>query len=150
MQRASERGDSSRRAWLLAACVIALVSALMLVPLHAGASGPKLPHLDKLVHLAAWFILAAAVWPAMRASLERSRSWRAGLIVAGLGLWGGAIELLQGLVPSRSPDLWDALADLLGATLGALALAMLEARRDRRALRDAADVAALVPELEDP
>ena len=39
-----------------------------------------------------------------------------------LGLWGIAVELLQGLVPPRTPDAWDALADLVGALVGTAAM----------------------------
>jgi VanZ family protein len=43
-------------------------------------------------------------------------------VAVGLALiaMGGALELLQGLVASRVPDLWDALANTVGVGAGAL------------------------------
>ena len=46
-----------------------------------------------------------------------------------LALWGVATELLQGLTPDRTGDVWDALADLAGAASGALFMGLRERGR---------------------
>lgn len=117
-----------RRAWLLAGVAFVAVTVVMLYPMDAGG-GPSLwPHLDKLVHFGAWLALAVTLWPALRGEAPARRWWRAAGLIGALGLWGVAVELLQGLVPPRTPDAWDALADLLGAAVGTVARAGWDAR----------------------
>jgi VanZ family protein len=88
------------------------ITVLCLWPLRE-LPGSDIPWSDKLYHAAAfgslmwWFAVA----------LPRSRWWRTGLLVLGLGV---AIEFLQGFVPFRAPSLADALADGLGVLVGAL------------------------------
>lgn len=129
MGQRRDRAGSSRRAWLRFAAVFCAVTALMLIPLGASGGTPTIPHLDKLVHLGAWFVLAVALWPAVRGERARMPLTRALFLVTALGLWGVATELLQSLTPSRSADLWDGLADLLGAALGAVCMSALERGR---------------------
>ena len=130
--QSSHGGASRSRAWLCFAAVFVGVTVLMLVPLGSSGGAPSIPHLDKLVHLGAWLALAVALWFPLRAAGRMSVA-RAIAMVAGLGLWGVAIELLQGLVPERTGDVWDALADLCGAALGALIMAALERREPQGA-----------------
>jgi VanZ family protein len=81
---------------------------------------------DKLNHVLAFGALAFAgrfaLAPARRAAL-----WD-GAALAGLGV---AIELLQQLVPARSAQWQDLLADALGIAAGLLAAALASAARRR-------------------
>lgn len=67
---------------------------------------------DKLAHAAAFALLM--LWYAQIYATPRDR-WRC---AAGLTTFGLAIELLQGLLPYRSADIWDLAADCLGVGLG--------------------------------
>ena len=107
------------------------VLALLLVAITWLATTPAPPPAagllwDKLNHLAAFFCLAAA------ASLGFRRRWLA--IAVGLLAYGGLIEVLQSLTPSRTGDWVDLLADAAGIGLGqaAAALALRWAVRARR------------------
>ncbi|HMM46814.1 MAG TPA: VanZ family protein [Thiobacillaceae bacterium] len=70
-------------------------------------------HTDKLVHLAGY--AALMFWWAQVVAHKR---WR---LAAAIGLFGIAIELLQGLTPNRHPDPADVLANGTGVLLGWLA-----------------------------
>jgi VanZ family protein len=89
------------------------VTVLMLVPRPPSGLDTGW---DKLNHLLAF----AGPCLAGLAALQRP-GWRqaAGLMLALLA-WGGVLELLQGLLPPRSADAADLLADALGILLGAL------------------------------
>ncbi len=117
-----------RRLWIL---LLATVVALSLLP--AGFPGLRavaaLPAGDKLLHFLAYAILAGILpW-------VESRSAAACTGLVGLSL---LLELLQQLVPGRSCDPLDALANATGALCGLLAAAFLNAslRRLRRAVAD--------------
>ena len=104
---------------------VTLVVSLMPPTLDDGGG-----HTDKLVHLIGYAVLM--FW---WAQLVPRRRWTLALA---LGLFGVAVEGLQGLTPDRMPDVLDALANTLGVLLGWLAarlspnvpkcLAMLPAR----------------------
>lgn len=74
-------------------------------------------HTDKIVHLSGYAVLT--FW---WAQVVVERRWRLALAVV---LFGGAIELLQGLTPDRDPDVLDALANTGGVLLGWLAARIL-------------------------
>ncbi len=101
------------------------VTALMLWPMSGSGLPSSWPHLDKLVHFLAWFVLAVALWPSARAWMGGSLG-RVAVIVLALGVWGVVVELLQGLTPTRTPDAWDALADFLGGLGGAVAMRLYD------------------------
>jgi len=124
------------RAWLLAAGVFLVVAVVMLYPMPSQGVPSQWPHLDKIFHFGAWTALCFALWPAIRGWIDRRPWLHAGALVLLLGLWGGAIELLQGLVPTRSADAWDALADLTGALVATLVMSAYDHRvRARRGAR---------------
>jgi len=130
-------GVASRpqRAWLVCAFVFATVTAMMLVPTSQGGGRPSVPHLDKLVHVAMWFIVALGTWPVVRIARWTSRlsDVRRWLVVVGIAtLFGVVIELVQGLTAHRSADVWDAVADCVGAVLGASFGIWRERSRRRR------------------
>ncbi|WAC66830.1 VanZ family protein [Agrococcus sp. SL85] len=99
-----------RRPW---AALLVLALAVQLVVLYLPSppsTGAGVPHLDKLVHAA---VFAA---PALAAVLAGIRP-RFVLLVLGAHALGS--EVLQHLVlPERSGDPWDAVADLAGLVLG--------------------------------
>lgn len=72
----------------------------------------KLPLTDKALHFTAYLALAtiaALARPGFRAAL-----WYA----IGLALLGAVLELAQGLVPGRTPELGDEGANVLGCACG--------------------------------
>ncbi len=84
---------------------------------------------DKLNHVLAF---AGPCFAGLAA--RAGRGWRSALSIAlGLLLWGGLLEALQGLLPPRSAEWLDLLADAIGVATGALAYASA-----RRLLRAAA------------
>lgn len=71
---------------------------------------------DKVRH-----VLAYAVLGALFAEAFRARSWL--MIAVGVAAYGGAIELLQGIMPVGREASWlDQLANTVGAFAGVLAL----------------------------
>lgn len=124
LQRTS---SAPRRAWLAATALLVSVTALMLWPLRPSGLGPSWPHLDKLVHFGAWLIMAVVFWRAWSSTRSgRSRGFRALVIIGALTAWGIAVELLQLLIPYRSGNVWDGVADALGAIAGVAIMAALE------------------------
>ena len=107
----------------LQALRILLFIALLLVVgwLALSPAPPKTMNLgwDKLNHLAAFaalMISARLAWP------QRPAGWQ---LFAALLVYGGAIELLQTLVPGRDGEWPDMLADALGLGIGLLTHAAL-------------------------
>jgi VanZ family protein len=106
-----------------AALYVACVFVLGLLP-----EGPEAPefvsHSDKLAHLLVfglmqWVLLKPVrfLWPERPLGWQL---WRTFLVVLTLG---AALELAQGLTPTRSMELLDLVADALGALLVAFLLA---------------------------
>jgi len=108
----------SRRAWrVLFWALLIAVSTLMLVP----RPPPTLDTgWDKANHLLAF---AAPAFAGIAALVRRDRG-RMALLGLALLAWGGALELLQGLLPPRSAEWTDWLADAAGIALGAAAYAV--------------------------
>ena len=79
--------------------------------------GPAIPHLDKAVHLGEYLLFAWLLVVTLRSAqlTEREYGRMAWIYAASYGL---LIELIQGLIPWRSMDLWDAAANALGAAVG--------------------------------
>ena len=106
--------------------IVTLVASLMPSFLKEGSG-----HTDKILHLVAYAVLM--FW---WAQLVIRKRWKLAVAVV---VFGGVIELLQGLTPDRQPELLDALANIGGVLLGWLAarfvpnlpqhLAMLSASR---------------------
>lgn len=80
---------------------------------------PLFPHFDKFTHAALFF---GQLWLVARAyALNQKRlPYRFWLVLA--LIWAIAIELIQSQLPSRSADVWDVVADMVGA-IAALYLA---------------------------
>ena len=92
---------------------VAAALVLSLTPPVLNESG----HTDKIVHLSGYAVLT--FW---WAQIVVRRRWKLAVAVV---LFGGAIELLQGLTPDRDPDVLDALANTGGVLLGWLAARFL-------------------------
>ncbi len=107
-----------QRAWQLLLLVLAAVSAWFALtpgpPPLAASMG------DKVNHIAAFAAMGFA------AALARPASWRhAWLAALGLLGYGVFIELVQSVLPTRTADIGDLLADALGAVAGLLLVAAL-------------------------
>ena len=105
----------SRLWWSLGFALLALVTALSLLPIR----GPDLdlPNGDKLNHALAYTVLMLYFGQLV------GGVWRRRLAVAGgLLAYGIAIELLQSQLPPRTAELADLAANLGGMAIGALLL----------------------------
>ncbi|KAE8762485.1 VanZ family protein [Georgenia thermotolerans] len=112
----------ARRAWALAAGAALVVQVLVLYAPHAPSAATAVPGADKLAHLA---VFAAVTFTALRAGLFPA-------LVVGFGVAHAVVsEVVQHtLLPGRSGDPLDAVADVLGVLAGvALARAVVRQRR---------------------
>ncbi len=121
--------------WLRRVAVgsLALYWAALFVATHVPSpwdepSGPS-GQGDKLEHFVAYAGLGFLLVWSMLAVWSRLRPrWAFAIAV----VYGAVDELLQGLVPTRVPDVWDLLADAMGALIGvALAVLMVRVVRKR-------------------
>jgi len=85
----------------------------------APESLPQFPHADKLLHTAAYGLLAVLFFRAYCTIWPR-RFAVAGLSILSAGLYGALDELHQSFVPVRSAEGLDLLADFIGAGVGML------------------------------
>jgi hypothetical protein len=123
---------AGRAAWWLFAVAVIANLLLLFWPRAPGTGG--IPHLDKAVHLVSF---AAVTWTGARAGL----AVRA--LVAVLAVHATASELIQHtLLPDRSGDPADVLADLAGVAGVALALGAASWRHGRDGPREWHDRAA--------
>ncbi|MCG7426687.1 VanZ family protein [Helcobacillus sp. ACRRO] len=109
---------------LLVAVVLLLNSTFYwpkLTP-EAEAAGALIPHADKLVHTG---IFALTVWTVLHLLAPRPA---ARFAVAAIGAHAFVIEAVQSLMPLRSFDLADIVADLVGVAAGAAVWALLRRR----------------------
>lgn len=101
------------RRWRLVPAITALVLQCVLLYSPSGGGAAPFPNFDKLVHAT---IFALPVLLALLAGLPR---WP---VVAVVALHAPVSELIQwALLPHRSGDPWDVVADLVGVSLGVLA-----------------------------
>ena len=91
------------------------VFVLSVIPVEPSL--PAAAHLDKLEHIAAYLLFAWIFMQAIRASQLREREY---LVLAWVFAtsYGLLMELLQAMVPWRTPDLMDAAANAVGAAIG--------------------------------
>ncbi len=91
---------------------------------------------DKWFHATGYAVFAASVAGALSASFDRRKAVILAVAVVVAVAFGIAMEFAQMLVP-RDPSVWDALADTIGAVVGALVTVgwSLVARRDEADLR---------------
>ena len=97
--------------WLCGIFYVVCLLWLSLSPSNTPPSG--IPHLDKVLHASAHFCLCIWFFPlSLRPSPSR-------VLVFSISL-GVVIEILQGFVPGRQPDIWDLVANISGAFLAYL------------------------------
>jgi len=100
---------------------VALVVQLIAVYAPSGVGGPEITGLDKVVHV---LIFAAPVLTGLKAGIDAR--W----VLGALALHAPVSELIQHFaLPHRDGDVFDALADLGGVTLGALATVVWSRRQ---------------------
>ena len=114
------------RRWVPTALWAALILVLTSVPGSSVPDGPA--GLDKLVHFGLYAVLGAL---ATRALLERAPATLPSLarLLLGIACFALLDELHQQLVPGRSADARDLVADVAGA---AIAIALTAAALSRR------------------
>ena len=100
---------------------VALVVQLIAVYAPSGVGGPEITGLDKVVHV---LIFAAPVVTGLKAGI--GARW----VLGALALHAPVSELIQHFaLPHRDGDVFDALADLGGVALGALAAVVWSRRQ---------------------
>src|SRR5688572_7453590 len=76
---------------------------------------------DKLLHMLAFGGFALLTWRALRHLWPaKERVWLLGVSLGVASFVGGMLELWQALLPTRSADVLDWLADVLGAAFAVL------------------------------
>jgi hypothetical protein len=115
-----------RTRYLVLAAALLVQLVVLYVPRVPDVGAVAVPHGDKIVHAA---VFAAVTFAGLRAALSPA-------LVLGFGAAHAALsEVLQHLVlPGRSGDPVDVVADLAGVALGALAVRWLTARERRPAV----------------
>jgi len=115
-----------RTRYLVLAAALVLQLVVLYVPRVPDVGAVAVPGGDKIVHAA---VFGAVTLAALRAGLSPAVVLTFGVVHAGVS------ELLQHTVlPARSGDAFDVLADLAGVTLGALAAWWLALRGSRPAV----------------
>ena len=116
--------SSGRREVALVALALAVLAQGVVLYAPQGAGAPPFPQADKVVHVAVFAV------PTVLALVARIPvRWVVGLLAA----HAVVSEVVQSrLLPGRSGDPWDSLADLGGIALGVLAVALWRWSRARR------------------
>ena len=84
-------------------------------------------HQDKIVHFAQYVILAFLTFFALVRGTRRSRNFQLKVTIGAVMAYGIALEILQVLVPERDMSMFDLMANVVGAIVGAyVAQAVLE------------------------
>jgi len=114
---------SPRLAWALALGWMALIAVVSHQSAWQGpATASGLPLADKLYHLTEFTVLGTLLWNAVSRH-HPLPSVTPAMFVLAIGAGYGALdELHQSLVPGRSMELGDWLADAVGVALGSYAL----------------------------
>ena len=114
----------------------ALVWGLFLFGLTSWPEPPQvpvastIPNFDKLVHLTLYGVEAFLIYRAVRwPGRSRFSFLRALTIVGAMAVWGVADETHQAWIPGRSMEGRDVVADVVGATAGAVVASAASSRR---------------------
>jgi VanZ family protein len=106
---------------LLIAGAIWFLSSQSILPQPKGILG-----FDKLQHLAAYLVFTGAIGLWVSPEFWQSRRFRALLLAVLIGSAYGVVdEIHQYFVPGRDCNVWDWVADTLGAILGAAAVMLI-------------------------
>lgn len=114
--------EENKQRWVLLSRNIiwaAVIFILCAMPSeHVPDPHLNIPHLDKVVHFGMFFIMAVLLCNELEYQTRFSLR-RVYVITVGISfLYGGMIELLQQHFFNRSGDVWDLVADVLGAIVG--------------------------------
>ena len=112
------------RRWIPVALWVAVILSATSAP---TVPGPDVPGLDKVGHFAMYAILGLLTARAVRGGVARPRALTAAL--AAIALFAAADEWHQQLIPARSADVADWIADVAGASVGVGSVAALKLRR---------------------
>jgi VanZ family protein len=119
-----------------------LLAPLVMVAIWFLSSQSTLPQpkgifgVDKIQHFIAYFVLAVVVGLWFSPERWQKWAWKPFFIsVAIAALYGIIDEVHQYFVPGRESDVWDWLADSIGAVLGSLAILLLFRARAHKAGR---------------
>ena len=107
--------------WLMAVAVAAVIYAASSLPIPVGA-GPGIPHFDKVVHFVSYGVLALFCFRALWSNADRApTTWilLVGMIMA--TIYGALMEFHQGFIPTRDFDVYDMIANGLGASAATMA-----------------------------
>ena len=89
----------------------------------------RLPFRDKALHFVEYGVLGWLSARAAASSWPRASAWRTFVFAVFVStLWGLSDEIHQALVPGRSSELGDVLADFLGSVAGAGAARLFSSR----------------------
>ncbi|MDP3722034.1 MAG: VanZ family protein [Candidatus Omnitrophota bacterium] len=115
-RRASRQRVASRSWSLGVAAYTVLLAVVSVIPVPFEGPLPS-GHLDKVIHLCEYWVLA---WLLIRA-IPPDRPFSSGVQ---LGVWllaagyGGLLEVAQAMIPWRSGEVLDVAANMAGAALG--------------------------------
>lgn len=109
--------------WRVLPVAAALLLQLTVLYAPSGGGVPPFPYFDKLVHCAVFAL------PVLFGLLARLPLVPVALVMA---LHAPVSEVVQAtLLPNRSGDPWDAVADVLGVALGVVAVRLVRWSADR-------------------
>ena len=108
-------------AWALALAYMGVIWALSSMSDFGSLSVSRVPFGDKGVHFVEYTVLGFLVAHATRASWPRRHPMRTALFAVFVtAVWGFVDEIHQAMVPGRTSEALDLVADFTGATAGAL------------------------------
>jgi len=110
-----------RAVWLYAPPLLWAGAIFFMSHRPAPAEMPAMAGSDKVIHLLVYLAFALLVVRALNEERQVDGFGLVAVSVLVVGLYGIGDEVHQAFVPSRSPDVLDAYADLAGAMIGSVA-----------------------------
>ena len=107
------------RPWRFALAYMALI--FVISSFEVAVPGVhRLPFRDKAIHFVEYGVLGFLCMNAARASWPKEAAWRAFVFAVFVStIWGLSDEIHQAMVPGRSSELADLVADFIGSLAGA-------------------------------
>ena len=87
-------------------------------------------HQDKVLHTGAYFIMGILAWRVFNDYFNNQRT----VVIASIcfcSLYGISDEWHQSMVPGRDADIWDWIADTLGATIAVTSILLIKEKLNR-------------------
>lgn len=103
------------RYWLPA--ILYAVTIFAVSSIHSPIRRPRFPQSDKVLHFAEYAVLAWLWFRALSFGTRLEKRWIAALALSVTAVLGGLDEWYQLLNPSRTSDIMDFAADLLGGMM---------------------------------